>query len=280
MSEQLPIDQYVKVGNINTRYWQAGDKGPVVLLVHGLGGSIENWVYNMATLAQEYRVYAMDLVGFGRSDKSPLTRDMTALVKFIDDFMKVQHIEKASLVGNSLGGGLILQFALDFPEKVTKLVLVDNGGMGRDVIIDLKLCSFPWLGEFLSRPSLEGTARLYKEIVCDPALVTPELVKLTYELASLPGAQKALLATLRAGINLRGQRGKLIKDLKNRLGSITAPTLVVWGQQDRIIPVAHARVAAEKIPGARLEIYDHCGHMPQLEYPDKFNRLVMDFLAE
>ena len=279
MSAQLPSDQFVKVGNINTRFWTAGDKGSVVVLVHGLGGFIENWVYNVAALAEQHRVYAMDIVGFGRSDKIPLTHDMSVLVKFINDFMKTQDIAKASLVGNSLGGGLVLQFALDFPAKVEKLVLVDNAGMGRDVILDFKLCSLPVLGELLTRPSLEGTARLWKKIVLDSALVTPELVKLSYDIISQPGAQKALLAVLRAGINLCGQRGKLTKELISRLGAITAPTLVVWGQQDRILPVAHAQVAVAKIPGARLEIYDRCGHMPQLEYPGEFNKLVLDFLA-
>jgi pimeloyl-ACP methyl ester carboxylesterase len=280
MSAQLPVDRYVKVGNINTRYWQAGNKGSAVVLVHGLGGFIENWVHNIVPLAQRHRVYALDLVGFGRSDKVPLTRDLWVLVRFINDFMVTMNIEKAILVGNSLGGGLALAFTIEYPDKVTRLVLVDNAGMGREVIIDFKVCSLPWLGELLSRPSLKGTSRLWKEIVHDPALVTTELVGLSYDLASQPGAQKALLSTLRAGINLWGQRGKLIKELMNRYGEITAPTLVVWGQQDRIIPVAHAHVAVAKITGARLEIYDQCGHMPQFEYPDKFNQLVLDFLAE
>jgi pimeloyl-ACP methyl ester carboxylesterase len=280
MSEQMPQDQYVKVGDINTRFWQAGDAGSAVVLVHGLGGFIENWEYNINALAQRHRVYAVDLLGFGRTDKLPLTRDLNVLVSFIADFMKLMGIEKASLIGNSLGGGLSLVFAIEFPDKVSKLVLVDSAGMGRDVIIDFKLCSLPWLGELLSRPSLKGTARLWKEIVYDPALVTPELVKLSYELICQPGAHKALLSTLRAGINLRGQRDKLIKDLMSRYGEISAPTLVVWGQQDRILPVAHAHVAVVKIPRARLEIYDRCGHMPQFEYPYRFNPLVLDFLAE
>ena len=172
----LPQDRYIKVGNINTRYWAAGDKGSAVVLVHGLGGFMENWVYNVDALAQQHRVYAMDLLGFGRSDKTPLIRDINVLVKFINDFMEVMNIEKASLIGNSLGGGLVLQFALDYPEKVEKLVLVDNAGMGRDVIIDFKICSLPLLGELLSRPGLKATARLWKEIVYDAKLVTPELV--------------------------------------------------------------------------------------------------------
>jgi pimeloyl-ACP methyl ester carboxylesterase len=280
MGISLPQDRYVKVGNINTRFWQAGDKGSAVVLVHGLGGFIENWVNNINVLAQRHRVYAMDLVGFGRSDKTPLVKDIYALVQFISDFMDTQDIRQASLVGNSMGGGLVLQFALQFPQKVVKLVLVDNAGMGRDVIIDFRVCSLPFLGEFLIRPSLKGTEKLWKEIVYDPALVTPDLVKMGYELGSLPGASESLLIVLRAGINLWGQRADLTKSLLKDLGKIAAPTIIFWGRQDRIIPAAHAQIAASKIPGAELHIFDCCGHMPMFEHPNEFNKTVLDFLAE
>jgi pimeloyl-ACP methyl ester carboxylesterase len=136
MPMQLPADQYVKVGSINTRFWASGDQGPPVILVHGLGGSVENWVYNIEPLAQRHRVYALDLKGFGRTDKTPLLREMEELMQFVIDFMEVQEIPRASLVGNSLGGGIVLSIAIRSPEKVDKLVLVDNAGMGRDVIID------------------------------------------------------------------------------------------------------------------------------------------------
>ena len=280
MPTQIPQDRFIKVGSINTRYWVAGDKGSAVVLVHGLGGFIENWVNNISVLAEQHHVYAMDLVGFGRSDKTPLTRDIGVLIKFIKDFMEAQNIEQASLIGNSLGGGLVLQFALDYPKKVEKLVLADNAGMGRDVITDFKLCSLPIIGELLTRPSLKGTARLWKQIVYDPALITPELVNLSYGFIRQPGAKKALLTTLRTGIDLRGQRARLVNHLLSRLNTVTVPTLVVWGKDDRIIPAAHAQIALEKIPGARLEIFERCGHMPQLEHPDKFNRLVLEFLAK
>ncbi len=279
MQTSLPQDRYVKVGNINTRFWQAGDKGSAVVLVHGLGGFIENWMYNVETLAQRHRVYAMDLVGFGRSDKTPLVKDVYVLVQFISDFMDTQKISKATLVGNSLGAGLVLLFALQFPQKVEKLVLVDNAGMGRDVIIDFRLCSLPYLGELLIKPSLKGTEKLWKKIVYDPALVTPELIKMCYELGTLPGATKSLLSVLRSGINLCGQRATLTKLLLKDLGKITAPTLVLWGRQDRIISVKHAQIAVAKIPGAKLQIYDKCGHMPMFERPVEFNKLVLDFLA-
>jgi 4,5:9,10-diseco-3-hydroxy-5,9,17-trioxoandrosta-1(10),2-diene-4-oate hydrolase len=280
MSIQPPQDRYIKVGNINTRFWAAGDKGTAVVLVHGLGGSIENWVHNIDALAQHHRVYAMDLVGFGRTEKTPLTHDLNVLGKFIDDFMKTQSVEKASLVGNSLGGGLVLRFAIDYPGKVEKLVLVDNAGMGRGVILDFKVASLPLIGELLTRPSRKGTARIWKKVVYDSSLVTERLVEEGYGLLTLPGAQKALLATVRAGINLRGQRADLIGLLISKLGTITAPTLIFWGQQDRIMPLAHAHIAMKKIPNARLHIFDRCGHMPQLEHPEEFNKLVLDFLAK
>jgi pimeloyl-ACP methyl ester carboxylesterase len=280
MSIQPPQDRYIKVGNINTRFWAAGDKGTAVVLVHGLGGSIENWVNNIDALAQHHRVYAMDLVGFGRAEKTPLTHDLNVLGEFIDDFMKTQSVEKASLVGNSLGGGLVLRFAIDYPGKVEKLVLVDNAGMGRGVILDFKVASLPLIGEFLTRPSRKGTARLWKKVVYDSSLVTERLVEEGYGLITLPGARKALLATVRACINLSGQRADLTGLLISKLGTITAPTLIFWGQQDRIIPLAHAHIAMKKIPNARLHIFDRCGHMPQLEHPEEFNKLVLDFLAK
>jgi pimeloyl-ACP methyl ester carboxylesterase len=275
----MPIDQCVKLGEINTRYWAAGDKGPPVIFVHGLGGSVENWVKNINPLARSHRVYAIDLKGFGRPDKTPLLRDLNELVRFIGDFMAIMHVDKASLVGNSLGGGLVLQFAVNFPQKVAKLVLVDNAGMGSAVIVDFKVVSLPVIGELLVRGSKKATADLWRKIVFDPALVTDELVVQTLTLATLPGAKKALLATLRAGIGFRGQRAKLTRPLLESAARLSLPTLVVWGQQDRIIPVAHAQIAARTIPGARLQIFDRCGHMPMLEYPDEFNKLVLEFLA-
>jgi pimeloyl-ACP methyl ester carboxylesterase len=280
MSAQKPQDQYVKVGNINTRFWMVGDKGTAVLLLHGLGGSVENWVFNMEQLAQNHRVYAVDGVWFGRSDKPAGRITISQEVQFIKDFMDGQHIDKASLVGNSAGGLMALRLAIQFPNRVEKLVLVDSGALGREVILSFRLASIPLIGEFFTRPSRNGVTRLWRQIVYDPALVTDDLVEEAYQLASLPGAQRSLLSAIRAGINFLGQRTDMTHSILDNLASIVTPALIIWGQQDRIIPVSHAYVAAKKIPNAELHIFDHCGHMPQMEHPNEFNELVLEFLAK
>jgi 4,5:9,10-diseco-3-hydroxy-5,9,17-trioxoandrosta-1(10),2-diene-4-oate hydrolase len=232
-------------------------------------------------LAQRHRVYALDLLGFGRTDKLPLVSNLFTLVQFASDFMDTQGIDKASLVGNSLGGGLVLQFAIRFPQKVEKLVLISNAGMGRDVNLTLRLFSVPVLGKLLvGKPSLKSVEKLLKIICYDPAVVTPELVKISHELATLPGASKASLAITHAGINIFGQRAEYTRPVLGGLKTIAAPTLIFWGRQDRIIPVKHAQVAAAKIPLNELHVLDGCGHCAMFERPEEFNKITLDFLAK
>ncbi len=275
----LPPDSYVKVGPYNTRYWEAGRKGSAVLLVHGLGGSVENWSQNIGPLSKRHRVYALDLPGFGRTDKAPIPRTLYDLVDFIAQFMGKVGIDKASLAGNSLGGGLVLQFAAQYPALTEKLILADSAGLGRDVRIDLRACAVPCLGEWLTRHSRNTVVSLWRKIVYDPALVSDELVDLTYELYRLPGAREALLTTLRAGIDLGGQRKKLVEELRRNLPAITAPVLITWGRQDGIIPLKHAEAGRRQLARSEVYVFEECGHMPQFEHPDLFNELALRFLA-
>lgn len=279
MPAQTLQDYYVKVRQINTRFWSLGEGGTTVVLIHGLGGSAENWMHNIAALAEHHRVYAPDLVGFGRSDKPRASYSLSYLARFVNDFMVTQSIERASLVGLSLGGGVALQFALQFPSKLEKLVLASSAGLGRELTIILRLPTLPLVGEILTRPSRKGVAQFLRACAYDPGMVTDELVEMSYQITSLPGGQRTYLATLRALANIRGERPAVFLPIVNSLSAITAPTLIVWGQQDSILPVAHARIAERGLPNARLHILDPCGHLPPLERPAKFNALVLKFLA-
>ena len=279
MSVQTPQDQYIKVGDINTRFWTSGDEGTAVVLLHGIGDAVETWQSNISALGEHHRVYALDMVGFGRSDKPPTQPSLPFAAQFVSDFMEAQHIERASIVGNSMGGAISLQFATQFPDKLEKLVVESGATLGKGVATFFRLFSIPLIGELLTRPSRWGTAWLLKQVAFDPALITDELVELYYQLSKLPGAQKSFLSTLRVGVNFSGQRPRFVRPIVDNLGKITCPTLIIWGRQDRIIPVAHAQVAKNGIPNAELHILDSCGHGPHFERPNDFNRLVLEFLA-
>jgi 4,5:9,10-diseco-3-hydroxy-5,9,17-trioxoandrosta-1(10),2-diene-4-oate hydrolase len=279
MSMQAPQDQYVQVGQIHTRFWTLGDEGTAVVLVHGIGGSMEDWIHNIHALAEHHRVYALDLVGSGRSDKPAVPYSFPYLAQFVHDFLQSQHVDRLSFVGHSMGGGIALHFTLQFPDQVDRLVLVNSACLGRELTLTFRVPTLPLVGEWLTRPSRKASAQLLHEALYDPALITDELVDLQYEMSALPGAQEAILSGLRQGVTLRGLRDHVWRSIVDNLPNITAPTLVIWGQQDRIIPVAHAQVARDRIPNARLHIIDRCGHVPQLEHPDEFNALVLEFLA-
>ena len=279
MVSQTPEDHYVKVGNVKTRYWASGNEGTVVILIHGLGGFVENWIYNINVLAQYHRVYALDLAGFGRSDKTSILSSLSQGAQFVHDFMTVQNINRASLVGHSMGGGITLQYAIQFPDRIEKMVLVDSVGLGREMHLLVRLISLPFIGEFLSRPSRKGTVQLLKTYIYDPTLITDEFVELCYKMASLPGAQKCFLSCLRNGINYRGIRTDLLRPIMDNLSNIMIPTLVIWGKQDKIFHFSHAYLAKERIPNVELHVLDPCGHMPQIERPEDINKLLLEFLA-
>jgi pimeloyl-ACP methyl ester carboxylesterase len=277
---KTPQDRYVQVGKYNVRYWAEGSQGAPVVLIHGLGGFIEDWLPSFDALAAQHRVVAVDLLGHGRTDKPKEGAYRVAdLAQFVKDFMAALAIENARMVGHSLGGGIITRLTLMHPAVVDRLVLVSSAGLGKEVTIALRIASIPLLGELLTRPSRAGVAQTARFIVHDPAVMTGELIELGYQMAALSGAQRAFLRTLRANGNLFGQGKSLYGPNVLGLPSITKPVLVLWGRQDQIVPAAHAQVAAKSIPDARVHIFENCGHVPMLEYPRAFNELLLEFLG-
>ncbi len=276
----MPPDKYIRIGNINTRYWAEGEKGSPVILIHGLGASAEIWMHNVSAIAGEHRVYVPDLVGFGLTDKPEATYSPTFMAAFIDDFMTALCINRACLVGNSLGGGVALQYALQFPGKVQKLVLVDSAGLGREMAFIMRLATIPLVGELMMQPNRMGMAFVLKRCVYDPAVITDVLVDIYYRLDSSPEARKSILSALRSSATIFGGRADVLDPIIKNLGDINVPALIIWGRQDRILPVRHACFAAEKLPNARLHIFDQCGHMPNFERPQDFNGLVLNFISD
>jgi 4,5:9,10-diseco-3-hydroxy-5,9,17-trioxoandrosta-1(10),2-diene-4-oate hydrolase len=257
-----------------------GDGESTVILLHGIGGYVENWADNITALAQAHRIYALDIVGFGRTDKPQVRFTVPYVTEFVHEFMIAQHIDRAALVGESMGGGIALKLAIQYPHQVEKLVLADTAGLGREVSLYLRLMSIPFLGELSSRPSRKWSAQFLALAWHDQNLITEQRIEECFEMASLPGAQRCFLSVLRCMINVWGPKSDAYRPIFDHLEEIEIPTLILWGAQDRILPVAHAHQAVQRFPNARLHIIDPCGHVPNIECAQEFNALVADFLSE
>ena len=271
-------DRFVQVNGLRVRYRSAGERGPVVVLLHGIGRTLEDWSENMLALGRSHRVFAPDFPGCGFSDKPVLSYTTPFLAGFVRDFLRALNLERATLVGNSMGGGISLEFAVQFPELLEGLVLVAPAGMGPKGAQFLGLCSIPVFGELISRPSRVGSKRALELLFADRNMMTQARAERDFELSSQPGATRAFLKMLRFMANRHGAKPAFYNRSLENAANVRVPTLVVWGVQDHILPVEYARIAAKTIPGSSLQVYDPCGHFPMLERAGEFNVLLLEFL--
>jgi pimeloyl-ACP methyl ester carboxylesterase len=251
---------------VKIHYLEAGS-GPVVVLLHGLGGNTTNWAFNIAPLAQKYRVVVLDQIGFGKSDKPLINYRIATYVDFLDAFLKELKIERASLVGNSMGGWVAAAYALAHPEKVDRLVLVDAAGFafapGFDTSQLIKL-----------NPSTrEGMKELVSRVFYNKQLFMSD---------AFINASMAARINAGDGHTIRSITESIIRRedfLDNRLSVIKQPTLVIWGREDGLLPLADGQRFQKEIPGAQLLVFDQCGHVPQVEKAAEFNAALLNFLA-
>ena len=262
--------------------YAAAGAGPVLLLIHGMGGGYENWREVIEPLARRHTVVAPDLPGHGASAPGNADYSIGALAVGLRDLLLALGHERATLVGHSLGGGIAMQLAYQFPELAERLVLVSSGGLGPEVSLVLRAAALPgsglWITATARTASWAGGAvgRGLAKVGLRP---TPDVAEVAHGYASLadPGRRAAFLATLRSVINVGGQR----VDATDRLYlAARLPVLIVWGARDPIIPVSHSERAHDAIAGSRLEIFDGVGHIPQLEAPARFVAVLERFLEE
>lgn len=250
---------------VRIHYVEAGS-GPVVVLLHGLGGNTTNWAFNIAPLAQKYRVVVLDQIGFGQSDKPLINYRIATYVDFLDAFLKELKIERASFVGNSMGGWVAASYALAHPEKVERLVLVDAAGFafapGFDTAQLIKL-----------NPSTrEGMKELVSRVFYNKQIFMSD---------AFINASMAARINAGDGHTIRSITESIIRRedfLDNRLSVIKQPTLVIWGREDGLLPLADGQRFQKEIPGAQLLVFDQCGHVPQVEKAAEFNAAVLKFL--
>jgi pimeloyl-ACP methyl ester carboxylesterase len=262
-------------------YVQAGS-GPVLLLIHGMAGTHETWQAVIEPLAQRHTVIAVDLPGHGASEAGAGDYSLGALAASLRDLLVKLGQERATLVGHSLGGGIAMQFAYQFPEITERLVLVSSGGLGPEVNPVLRAAALPGANLFIAATAGPGRvagaalARGLATVGLQPSADVAEFARGYASLADAP-RRSAFLATLRAVVGTDGQRVEAGDRLYLAEG---VPVLIIWGRRDRVIPVAHAEHAHEAIPDSRLEVFDAAGHMPQLEAPARFVAVLERFLQE
>ncbi len=257
-------------------------EGPPILLIHGITSSSRTWRRVMPRLAETHTVIAPDLLGHGRSAKPPGDYSLGAYASGIRDLLVALEIPRSTVVGHSLGGGIAMQFAYQFPERMGRLVLVSSGGIGREVNPMLRAAALPGAElvlPFMFSPRLHDGAVKIRGLLGKIGLKPNADVEGVGEgFASLTeaDARRAFLHTVRSVIDMNGQRVSA-EDRLYLAGDI--PSLVVWGENDRIIPVDHAHLANDMLPGSRLDVFPEAGHFPFNDDPDRFVNLMREFIA-
>ena len=265
------------VNGAGVNYVEMGD-GPPLVFVHGLSGCWQNWLENIPHFARSHRVIAIDLPGFGESELPEEDISIPGYGRFLDAFLDEIGVECATLVGNSMGGFIAAETAISHPSRVEKLVLVSAAGVmtvkPAELTVAKRLARAFHAGSarvIARRQSIVRRRRMRKMIlygiVSHPELLQPELV---YEIAS-GGGKPGFLDAFRAILDY---------DFSDRLTEIERPTLIVWGRNDRIVPVGGAYRYEELIPNSQRVIFEDTGHVPMIERPALFNRVLEDFIAQ
>lgn len=255
-------------------------EGRPLLLIHGYGAAIWVWEKQIEILSQSYRVYALDLIGYGYSDRPKIDYTPDAYIHFLRDFMDAVGIEKATLIGNSMGGGIAWAMAIFFPERVEKLVLINC--VPPDVLERVKNESFRTLVTIKDIPLLpylvigsrskNSIKWILQECLANIKLITPEVLNRQYQLSKIKGTTWALYSTFKNASNAKG--------LKDYLSRIDHPTLLIWGKWDLIFPPAVGEELHQAIRGAKFKVIDKSGHMPMWETPEEVNQEILSFLKE
>jgi pimeloyl-ACP methyl ester carboxylesterase len=284
-SKTLTID------GVSLRYF-CGGRGSPLVLVHGLGSSAAvEFYFNLEPLAANHRVLAIDLPGFGASDKPSVEYTIDVFIKAVRDLMAAEGLERAAVMGVSMGGRVALGLALESPNLVERLVLVDALGVGPPRrVLAYRILLTRGLGEL----TLSGTARALRRMRPSTirrfwgwylrrpgrvdTILSDERIADHGTLLATPEYRAAYLSALRSIAKMGQLRDGVT--VEARLSELRMPTLLVWGRHDHIFPASHAELAKDKLPRGKVVIFDDSGHTPQMEEPERFNRLVLDFLTE
>ena len=268
--KKMDTPQYLftEVGGLRVRYADRGFGDSVVLLLHGFGGDLDNWMFNLDSLAEKHRVLALDLPGHGQSVKTNLDPSLFGMATFVSKFLDVLSVSSVNVVGHSMGGAIAMQLASDSPETVRSLGLICSAGLGPDINSD-------YLRGFVEAQTHQELKLVLQQLFADESLVNLQLVNDILNYKRIDGVEATLNALSETLISAGEQTF-----LTDNIVASGIPVLVIWGKQDRIIPVSHAQnYSAAGGSCVEVEIFDSAGHMVQMEKAHDVNRSLLNFLA-
>jgi 2-hydroxy-6-oxonona-2,4-dienedioate hydrolase len=266
--------RYVQAGPLRTRCLETGSGSEALILLHGSGGHLETYTRNVLPLGERYRVFAIDMIGHGFTDKPDYDYEISHYVRHLVDFMDAMDIGKAHLSGESLGGWVAARFAIDHPDRLGRLILNTAGGLTANADVMRRIYDLSM--KAVTEADRENVRKRLEWLMHDPAVVTDDLTETRLRVYTQPGFVTAMEHIL--CLQLMDIRLPNLLD-EAALKTVAAPTLVIWTSHDPTGAVEVGQKFADLIPDAALVVMDGCGHWPQYEDAPLFNRLVLDFLA-
>ena len=271
--------QFVEVDGFKVNHVEIGSGEPAILL-HGLGGSWKDWIELISMLSPSYRVCAIDLPGFGMSPAPSIEQteySLAFMASFVRKLMDVKGYERAFLIGNSMGGGIALRCAIDYPKRVKGTVLSNGIGLGREIAGFNRALAFPGIARLLIpfvSAAIVGT--IWKSLIFDPKVINQAILDRTWEWIRKAETKNFLIHLYPRALSIWGQKDILLPEA----GKIKCPCLITWGINDPVLPVSQAIKAYLYIPSAQLYLIRNCGHLPHLEQANEFNQAALKFLNE
>lgn len=260
-----PSVSFVKIGQHNIRYLEAGNSKKTIVLLHGLGASAERWLPIMPYLSSRYRVIVPDIIGFGYSDKPVTNYTIKFFMEFLSNFLDQLSIEKTTMVGSSLGGRILIDYAI-YHQNIEKIVLVSPA---------INDESSPALQSYIQaalHPAFEDVKKAFAMISGENDKVDDEIITEFINRMNLPNSKMAFLASL------IGLKKEIIT--QEKLAKLVTPTLLVWGKEDQVIPISNADKFNGFVKNFQYHIMDGCGHVPFAEKPELFSKIVLNFLSD
>jgi len=256
----------IKLHKMKLYYLEAG-QGTHLILLHGLGGSSLGWILNIKPLQERFHVLAPDQIGSGRSDKPLLSYRISLMAEYLFEFFSSLKISRVILIGSSMGGWLAAHFTANYPDMVKKLVLVDSAGYALDKPLSAGE------RELLNAVTLSSIRAFTQQLFFCPDFIEDAGLKMRLRM-KLNSHEPYVIDRFLDSID----RKQDVVD--QQISQIKVPTLIIWGKEDQVVPVAHAFRFHQEIRGSKLVVFDQCGHVPQVEKAARFNQEVLNFLAD